>query len=289
MKINLIAILLIVAVALSGCTNIFGGTTPTGGIVGPGTNGVVITNFFSDIPTIEAGTPVVLTLTIQNKGERTASNIKAEVFGLTDWTKTSGDNPTTFADLAGSDPSRGFEGEANSAQWEYSKSQAAAVDVDYAAVARVSYNYSTVSSSLVKVASSEYLRSIGGNPSQFGLVSSQTTGGPLTVTVKMGTPIITAGSKPKVQFEITNTGGGRVYNGQTSASNLDKITSFTASPQLSCSGAIPKLVDNKAMITCTLNVDVGSNQFVQVPVELTLKYNYFVDQSTTVKVLRAAS
>jgi hypothetical protein len=295
MKLNLIALLLIAVVALSGCTmlGIQQGGMP-GGLVGPGTAGVVITGFSPDISTVEKNIPIVFTLTVHNKGEKKATNVGTQLFGIvqgSEWTLSSLTTiPTT---LEGADPSRGFEGEASSAQWQATPQVSKAVDTEYSVVARVYYTYNTVSSSLVKVATSDYLRSIGGSADQFGLVSSQTTGGPLSVTVKMWAPVVTTGTTTtRVQFEISNIGGGRVFTDTPTAvptvANLDMI-SITAGTGLKCPTTSPKLVNNKAVITCDLNIATASSQgFAQISFELTINYNYFVDQSATVKVLRTS-
>lgn len=292
MKINPIVFLLIVVVSLSGCTLLGIPQAPGPGVIGPGTKGVVITGFSPDVTTVETGTPIVFTLTVHNKGERKAENVGAQLFGIVsgpEWdVKELIGLPTT---LDGVDTARGFEGEAGSAQWEAKPKVSKAVDVDYTVVARVFYRYSTISSSLVRVATTEYLRSIGGRPEQFGLVSSKTTEGPLSVTVKMWAPVVVTGTKTtRVQFEITNTGGGRVFSDVPKAipaiADLDRVTISTSGP-LTCPSSA-KLVNNRAVITCDLDITlVGEQGFVEQQFELIINYNYFVDQSATVKVLRA--
>lgn len=286
MKKPVILLSLILVVFLAGCV---------GTKVGSGTQGVIITSFSPDTTTTETGINVTFTLVVENKGEQSATGVVAQLFGLSpDWnqqaiTFPSSQIPTT---LQGADVSGGMPGEMASGYVTVTPIASKATDTTYDANVRVAYTYRTISESLLRVATSDYVKSItppGGQSTQtFGIISSKTTSGPLTVNVKTRTATIPPGTtQVSLSFEIQNVGGGRTFDGTVTMTpainNLDQIDWSGA-----CSGG-GKLVGAKSrIITCTITLPSFTN-FVEIPVKLQIDYNYFVDSSTSVTVLKTLS
>ncbi len=293
MKKPIILLSLVFVVFLAGCT----GTRVTSG-----TQGVVITSFSPDVTTTETSAPVTFTLVIENKGEWKATNVIAQLFGLSpDWNQQTVKFPKLSTSLDGTDVSAGIPGQIETDDVSVTPTASKATDTTYDANVRVAYTYATVSESLLRVAKTDYVKSItppGGQPTQtFGIISSKYTGGPLTVNVKTRTTTIPPTTNTvTVTFEIQNVGGGRAFNvggdiiGNPASVELDKIkwtvsSTGTTSVPTTCSSS-GKLVGAKSkVITCTITLGTFTN-FVEIPVKLQIEYGYFVDSSTSVTVLK---
>jgi hypothetical protein len=143
----------------------------------------------------------------------------------------------------------------------------------------------------LKIATSDYIRSVGGSTKGFGLVDSQTTSGPLTITVKMAaSAIVSSGTTTRrVQFEIVNNAGGRVFGGDPkpipAVRDLDMLEVEEISGVSNCPDRV-KLVNGKAIINCDVEIGELPEGFGQFPIELKFNYNYFVDSCLTIKLLR---
>lgn len=289
---ELLLLSVISIVFLAGCAT--QPTAPTG-------TGVIIKSFAPERSDVEGATDILFLLTIQNVGEKTASNVNAELFGLsTEWVcQPSGNCVIGPWALEPADQPTGFVGEEASNEWIVRTPPAKNNDIVYDASARVSYGYTTVSDSLLRFVTSDYLRI---NPNaQSGVVTSKSTSGPLLVTVRAQTPVISSGSTlARVQFEIQNIGGGRVFVNNVASANLDKIHTLTITGVTACR-SVPaaggtftstdtiRLAGGKStVITCDLDVSNIGN-FKDKPVTLTADYGYFVESTTQVTVNKALS
>lgn len=307
LKKELMLFSIISIVLLAGCAR-----APSAFISG-GTNGVIIKTFSPDLVTAEGGNSITFDLFVKNVGATKAENLRATVFGLSnEWTNLSPQPQLgklfdlAPATLSGADPSLNFEGEEGSASFSATTpSPGKAVDVTYDANARVLYKYSTVSENLLRLTTIDYLRSITPPgqplPREFGVLNSQSSSGPLLITVKTRLLTIPAGATTvKIQFEIQNVGGGRVFSGIVPSSgspatipstDLDVINSITVSAGTTCAGASStvKLIGGKSrVLICDVTVGtLPSGGFTDQAVKFTLNYNYFVETATQVSVLKA--
>lgn len=272
-------------VFLAGCTG--GGETPTG-------TGVIIKSFAPDLTSVDGGSIVVTTVVVKNVGARAATNVNANLFGLSnEWSGMSSKLVTST--LASADPATGLPGEEASQDWTLTTPAGKGSDVTYDASVRVNFTYTTVSDSLLRFVNSNYARTNPNVPK--GVMSSQSTAGPLSITVFARTPVVAADSKGRVQFEIQNVGGGRV--GTEDAAGLDvikeiKITGVGSTG--SCAGGAAgnvqtlsnqRLAGGKSkIISCEIGAGTITN-FQDVALNLTSTYDYFIDSATQVTVLRA--
>lgn len=275
----------------------------------PAANGVVITSFAPDVTSTDGGLPVTFVLGLKNVGEKAATNVRAQIFGLSDkWTSFSPDKDkfkAVVSSLAPADPVANLPGEEASFTWSATSSSGTTSDVTYDANVRVVYTYSTTGIALFRVVDASYLRT---NPNVVrGLVSSDGTGGPLLVTPTVRSPVVSGGDKvARIQFEIQNTGGGRVLadlpgvdTTSIDATKLDTLTKITveAGGIKSCAGTTGasgkvevttnlRLVGGKSkVISC--DIDVTSSTFQDIQASITIGYSYFVDSATQVTVTRA--
>lgn len=265
------------------------------GIVGPGSQGVVITSFTKDAQIVEKNVPVIFTLQIENKGEVEARGVRATIFGLPsrDWTlsRETFDIPTT---LDPADISNNIPGQVETADVEAEPIAKKATDTTYTVGVRVRYDYKSEFEGLLRVASKDYIRSIstpGTSQQGVSIVSSKTTAGPFTITARTRTTTIDSGvGTIRVTFDITNTGGGRAFEkGATipTISNLDRITiSGGDNTQCETSGTTRLISARTKTITCSVNADVPAEGFENIPFGIKIEYAYFIDSTTTVTLLK---
>lgn len=266
----------VAAVVLAGCVGQPGG----GGGFGAG---VIIKSFAPTAISVPSGTPVDITIEVKNVGQREAASVSAKLLGISaGW--SGGTNELSLATTLG-------EGEGTTGFWTLtSPSDKKNIDITYDFLGRVTYGYKTDADVVFTVATSEYLRSVTrpgeSAPSNLGLRSSTTTAGPLAVNARTKLPTVTkAGDKIRVQYEIQNVGGGRVYK----TTPGDDILDIDGS---SCPGRTSSEVrlagGKSALITCEITTPSGFTQFTTVTHNLKLNYKYFVDSATTITVLGEA-
>lgn len=288
-------------VFLAGCAT--GPEGPTGA-------GVIVTSFAPDVQQIDPGSSVTFTAVIKNIGSKAATSVKALIFGLSnEWTDadvTTAQVKTTSS-LAAADATAGLPGEETSFDWTatFPVAKGKNTDVTYDASVRIFYDYITDSDILLRFVESSYLRT---NPDvQKGVVSSQSSSGPLVVTAVARTPSVGAGTTTgRVQFEIQNAGAGRVSKGVTvtdtkdaEPDGLDLLKEIKVSGAKNCAGtdAISNVVTlpsdklrlaggKSKVISCDIDIP-GIGNFKDAALKLTASYSYFVDSATQVTVLRA--
>ncbi len=275
---------------------------------GPTGAGVIVTSFAPDVQQTDPGSSVAFTAVIKNIGSKSATNIKALIFGLSnEWTDadvTTAQVKSTSS-LAAADAITGLPGEETSFDWTatFPTAKGKNTDVTYDASVRIFYDYTTDSDILLRFVESSYLRT---NPNvQKGVVSSQSSSGPLVVTAVARTPSVVAGvTTGRVQFEIQNVGAGRVSSGVTvtgttdaEPSGLDLLKEINVTGAKTCAGTaavgviVPlsnvRLAAGKSkVISCDVDIS-GIGNFKDVALKLTASYSYFVDSATQVTVLRA--
>jgi len=173
----LILLPLCLVVLVSGCTN-----TPVTG------NGVQITNFVSDFPQVRSGEEVNLLLEVQNTGTVRATNVRAELTGITtaDWGTFS--PVIEIGDLLAADTEVGTPGEKRSVQWTRLSApyHAKGTEFPYTPQVRVSYDYTTTAQKPITVVDRNELRRIIAARETLPGKETTYTSGPLTVQITTG-------------------------------------------------------------------------------------------------------
>jgi len=283
-----------------------------GGGEGPTAAGVIIKSFAPDVQSVDGGSDVVFSTDIQNIGVKKANNVKVLFFGLSNEWKTKDTTPQSFTfkldtsvtSLAGADPQAGLKGEETIIELTLKAPPGKGTDVTYDTSVRVFYDYATVSDTLLRFVSSQYAKTAPN--AQRGVVSSASTSGPLLVTTTARTSTITSGTNfGRIQFEIQNIGGGRVFTGGLDTNNnpvsLDSLTKIEVTGAKTCSGVsfdsdnVIRLTPEKTslrlaggkskIVSCDVDLSNLVN-FKDVGLNVTISYSYFVDSATTVTVLR---
>jgi len=287
MKKALILLSLIFLVYLSGCINQEKKGTTTG---------VIIKTFKPDISEIFSGDSVVFTLTIENVGEEDASNVQAKLFGLgTDWTWDS--SKQTIGSLMKSDSQADIPGGTGDATWDATSPSGLKVDNSYTAGVRVYYSYKTTASGTIWVYNQNYLKA---NPTEAeeimgssGIASFSVTKAPVNISLSgVARPLIyrSGTQSSSLSILIDNEGQGYPYR-ETETDMEITVTKFKVANTdclTTISDTTPRLPrSGQKSISCTFNLPSEVVEYTTIPVEVELSYNYYLDGSTTVKVLKS--
>lgn len=202
--------------------------------------GVVIEKFTPQVSTVASDSPVEFTLIVKNTGEREAKDIKAVLGGLiflTDtalpeedqykqWRPESWEpndkipfmeflKPLDPASLQGEDIESGFKGDQSIATWRL-LSPIQSRDQTYEPTVNLVYDYSTISTILIKAVDFNYLQSLPESEQGMidtGVIVSKTTKGPIEVSVKSDQAVISGFSTLPIEIEFKNVGGGITFVG----------------------------------------------------------------------------
>ncbi len=307
LKKELMLLSVISIVFLAGCAG--------GGGEAPASNGFVITSFSPDITNIDGGSTVSFVVNVKNLGEKTAKKLDATIFGLSnEWTDIETNakfsiNKNYMGTLAGADVTTGLTGEEGSTSWDLTAPAGKTTDITYDVSVRVNGTYNTTADGILRIVQSSYLKT---NPNvQRGVISSSSSGGPIVITVKARTPVVSPSvDTARVQFEIQNAGSGRVYSTigdpTDTIDTLTRVTVSSSSDLQECAGTTDATNtgkgtndDNEIGITTNLrlaggkskviscDIKVSTANFQDMTVNMTLDYYYFVDSAAQVTVLRA--
>lgn len=291
-------LLLVLIVSLSGCT-IAGYTLPGQEPVDDRDGlaiGVIIKSFGPDIPEIYSEDSVTFTVTVENVGEEDALNVEAKLFGLgSDWSWTSGKQTIGDGTLLKSVSEEGLPGGIADYQWDVESPPNLKVDNTYTAGVRVYYSYKTTAYGTLKVYNYNYLRA---NPERLdevmkssGIASFDVTKAPVTVSLRgAARPFIyrTENQTGSITIMIEKIGRGHQYNEAEDdrTVTIDKIKVSDTTCKNNETAKLP--TGGEKSVSCSFTLP-AADEFTTVPVEVELSYNYFVDGSSSIKVLKAIS
>ncbi len=292
----LLASLFVVVVAFSGCIELPGIGVGEGGI----STGVIIKSFAPDMSEIFSEDEVTFSLTVENIGGEDATNVRAKIFGLgTDWTGTDWDDiakrTKTIGFLEKSQPEYKVPGGVGDAQWGIKSPVGLKVDNTYTASVRLNYSYSTTALANIKIYNNDYLRS---NPEDAetimrasGIETFSVTNAPIKVALAgLARPLIYRGEgqQASITILVSNIGQGKPYKSEESDMTItvDKIEVNGGK----CEGngeddyRLPRT--GKKSIPCRFTLPY-IDSYTTIPVEIELSYNYFLDGTTSIKVLKS--
>ncbi|GEM_PF-3133406 len=261
--------------------------------------GVIIKSFMPELTRIYSGDSVTFTLVVENVGEADAKNVTAMLFGLgKDW---SGDINTSKAkqnigELSKAQPDRKIPGGTAQIQWDVTSPSNLPVDMTYTAKVRVEYNYDTTAVGVLRVYNDTYLKTLPVSEAErikasSGIESFNVTSAPLSISlVGATTPFIyrTVNQNASVVIQIANIGEGAPYLSAPGDLNI-KILKLTVN-NANCTNSvepvqrIPK--SGTKSITCQFTLP-RTEHFTTIPIEIKINYNYYVDASAGITVLKA--
>lgn len=258
-------VLLFGVVFIAGCT--IPGISTGGG--GPG---VTINSFIPSDTTVEPNTPILLSLIVQNSGGAVATNIHADLGGLTqDWS-IDGGRSRSIPDLNPADPTRGIsQGEQDEEDWTLS-APGLSSQFSYPVSVQVSYDYTTTSDNLIRATSINYYET---NKPQTGVIESKTTSGPLSVTVTAPNAVF-AGSTVPVYFQFHNQGSGKVQG--------DTLNVNIQGSGISCQKQQVKMIQSSdGFLRCDASTS-GVTTFIDFRVSVSTSYTYVINAATSITV-----
>jgi hypothetical protein len=284
---------LMVVIALSGCV----GQTSGRGT----TSGVIIKSFGPDISEVFSGDPVLFSLAVENVGGEEATNVRGKLYGLgTDWSGPdwTGSRVKTVGTLERSQPEFDVPGGIGDAFWDVQAPSGLKVDNEYTAGVRLYYGYSTTALVNLKIYDNDYLRS---NPDiaegimrTSGIDSFTLTDAPIRIELAgVARPLVyrseVSGQQATITFLIENAGQGKPYRAEEDDMEVT-VNTVTVNGQ-GCGGTgnyrLPRA--GKKSVPCTFTLPSNIDTFTTIPAEMVISYNYFIDSTSSVTVLRSIS
>ena len=291
---------------VSGCTTTDGGGISYG-------KGVIITGFESDMGSlaVETDDDVSLLLRVQNQGEVDATNVEALLIGvdLDEWNAAFGySEDQNLNTLMSADPVTETEGQTKTAQWDLRAPKLPkGTEFTYEPVVRVFYDYQTKAAKPVTLVDVDELRRIIQQGKTLSGETTQSSSGPITVQIKTGNFIKTQNYDDPFPLNIFITNdlwesGGSVIEGSSTGGfyygdiqypvrvkiTLPEGMRLESSSSTGCSTSgdwINLWKGKSAELTCEVRIDQPPDYKVEKLIQVELEYRYFVDASTTIKVI----
>jgi len=181
---TLLLILPLVAIVIvSGCTGTGGGT---------GGNGVNVLDWRTDFTSVNSGEKIQLQLRVQNQGDVTAKNVKAQITGI-DLSEWRGFGVGSFfaeenlGNMLPFDPETKTPGEIKQRNFALqAPKQKQNIVLQYSPIIKISYNYETFSEKPITLVDQDELRRLIQQGKSLPAKDSSQTKGPLTIAVTTG-------------------------------------------------------------------------------------------------------
>jgi len=265
-----ILILISAVVVVSGCT------FPSFGTGGGG--GLTMQSSLSDA-TMDPGTQVQLTLTVQNTGSSRASGISVQLNGLSpDWGVSPG-RTIGIHDLGGTDISHNINQGETDVEYFTLTAPGRSNAVTYPFSTILAYNYQTTSNIIIRAASFDYWKT---NKIQTGVISTTTSGGPVQITVTAPNSVFKDNSIP-VYFTFNNVGSGVVQDNSLSVS--------VSGPGINCQSGNVRLIPDSSgvgrtgFLRCTASTsDIAGAGWGQLVYDVSASYRYSIEQFSSISV-----
>lgn len=304
--------LIVLTVVLAGCIG-FGQRE----VVVDANNGLTVNEFSSDFGLIYDDEPTALYLEVENVGGTTATNVKAQVYGVSGWTITPSANTQTIGSLEKPDIATNVAGEFSALQWTVDPpALPEGLKQVFKVSSRVRYDYYTNSISNIDVISRaqyDLLRRTG--ELEQVPIETANTNGPIKISIDVLAPIkLDAGSgdtEKNLLIYVRNVGDGIPFGGSTgtisdwpAADNIGEISLTISTPAsgvtlTDCIGGTgsSNSITNTILLrngyesykgVCTL---VIPNTFADgvpsetIPLNMEATYGYYIDTPIDVTVM----
>jgi len=280
-------------------------------------DGVIITDFSFEHSPVYAEDNVGLRLEVQNVGGNEAELKKIQVYGVDfdciDTTRAwcnKGADPTEFdGTYIGEDrfldpPNTeiNFEGGKCYHEWRLQAPSGVTSETNYDFRVRVKYDYNTTYSGMIRVIDDIYIQSLKEDEKQKlfssgGLVSSEVTNGPISITPYSSRHFIVSPGDQKqkrpIKFKIENVGKGYPYikdpvsgdirNYHIKIIEIGGITDCDKDPT---NGEIKLSSGKSHTINCKFETPTtdGFTNKLDKPFQIRFEYSYYVDGSTSITV-----
>ncbi|MEM5868096.1 MAG: hypothetical protein QXG39_09300 [Candidatus Aenigmatarchaeota archaeon] len=266
---KLAVLLLIPLLLLSGCVTIPGVQTGAKG-------GDISVSLSVDSTEIPAGSPLGLSISIENKALMPMKNISINITAPEGWKLSSPQPSVSDIQREGS-----WEG-----VWIYTAPSEVMVDTPYKFYARVTFSMNTTRGASITLVNYDYYKRTG----EKSKVSTQTpdTGGPIGIEFgqlgQMSYMYTGQGATIPLKVIISNRGSGKAYVGdEPNSTNLNKVKFEYSGNFINCSVPDDKIVylmkeGSVATVMCNINIPADQVSDVKtISVSVTVSYNYVYD------------
>ena len=292
-----ILFLIFLIITISGCIQ---GETP---IVST-KDGLDITDFSFEYSPIYTGESIGLRLEVQNVGGSDAKLKNIQIYGVdfgtsnTYWNiRDSGSQVLSVnEELYRPNPEINLEGAEYHYEWRLKSPSGVTSETDYDFRVRVDYSYVTTYTGIIRLVDEDYLLSLSEEEREKlygsgGIISSETTNGPISVTPFSGTHFIVESTEPRtIKFKIENVGKGYPYtcpDGLYCTNDNDNAQKYNlnidTSGNVTCPNSVKLSSGKSHIIYCTFYPVLVENK-VDKTFQIELEYSYYVDDSTSITV-----
>lgn len=267
------------------------------------TQGLEISNFYSEYPALASGEQSTFTLDLQNFGSSPVSNAKAELYNTGGFTILNND-PATKDIQAMDAPAEGYEPK-EEISWVLQSPETGLTNTIQSTIGvRVQYDYtSTAQANAIYVPKDEW--KVMQQQGQAFVDSSPTcSNGPVGISVEPLNPIVTTEGGAKefaLKVNLENIGAGRVW----STSGLDKIDSVQVQidpsigvvdsdacpdfnidklPILSLKNPVKLSIGEKKTLSCKLKLENAPAKRQNYPIIAQATYRYRTEATVPVTV-----
>jgi len=252
-------------------------------------DGVIIKSFQVMPKTIYKGGNIDIFLTIQNVGTY-ETTVKPYIFGPS-WLSPSCTSSLSPVTLNPADPLNNIPGGIATLHCTSSVNPALpqGMKETYTIYARLCYSYQTDYLTKITVNSkNEFMMT----NKQVYKSSGEQVGAPIKISL-YSVPAFVKNNKLTIYFLISNAGSGFPFSGDCSPSpdykNINIISSFSATSDagdLTCSPSNDiKLINGKAYIECTLNINLNNLPKKEITIHATANYKYMTEQKRSITVI----
>jgi hypothetical protein len=299
-----IAMLLLAAVLVAGCTG-DGGITPTGGGYG-----LEIIELSADPTSAYSTQSAKITTTVENQGDAViaASKSALYLFGpLTEWGSPTAAQPIE-KQMRPDDPTRNITADKYTKRWSLTaptlpRGQTRTDDF----IVRAYYDYNTTSRGAVWAYSQSEATAAqeAGKTLQSSMFTN--TRGPLSIAISVSPdpPIVTESERTfTITIDITNLGGGTAYKqtaiDYSSDFNIDETTELNkfgytitlpsgkleaVSGSCDLTNDDEELIGGTSTIMCDVKYTPGIEALMSMPIEVALNYGYYSDQTVSLTAI----
>ncbi len=251
-------------------------------------SGVIVTQFAPEVPEIFEGEDVMITAIIQNIGDSVASDVKATLFGIDPNSWGIANDVQSIGSL---EPQEEYE-----IIWSATAPSISVPEFTFTPVVRVEYYYRTAASANIRFITDDYYNSLPLDERktvQTGIMSTQVSKAPITVsfsTTKKLFKVSDSVSSLPVKVTIQNIGGGIPFYGDDE--KVVRVQIDVNPGTVECgdkdyaNGALETLIrGERKTIICYINPGSFTN-LVDVVLNVNLDYQYYIDSSTSIKVIK---
>ncbi len=277
--------------------------------------GIVLEDFVAEPNELQSNEPFTIRARIRNIGRTRAENVFVKLFNTDigmysdlQCTPSFGttSNCEVYFDLLGEDTEKNLQGESMTCTWNcIAPILEKGVSVTYNPSIRIYYSYVTTTTKPLLIASQDELKRLQSQGQAIPSQPSTTTGGPVSLDIKVKGPVKFWEGMQQVEFpieiDVQNVGEGTACTlegmsgpteGCDNPDNWNKVILLPNTPEimfkncdLETGKALLSLWNQRGKIVCEANMNIPMyTKNIQKNIEILVVYDYFTDKSIPVVV-----